>query len=291
MVKVLSAILIFISLSFSMDVVKAMFPTYTLKERDFKKAVENVKASMEAQGLKVLRVLTLSEALKARGVDFPDYYIIFGCQSENMDKILAKAPAMSNLLPCSVAVYRDKDGRVKASSLNEKPFLAKYGKLLTVEERREIASTYRTLNKTLNTLSVRPVRVMKVPPPKKDFVYEVPLKGVDYDEYKMLFESSLNGVNMNVLGVMNVSSNPKFDIFLACNLSYGEKILSVFPQFGTLAPCRVYTYESEGSVKVGYINIPLLMEIYRRHLSAEAVDIFKKADEDIKNAIKEASGI
>ncbi len=291
MLKVLALFFLLFSLSFSMDPVKVFFPTYTLKERDFKKVVEAIKVSLEKEGIKVIRVLTLSEALKNRGVDFPDYYIVFGCETPNMGKILLKAPALSNLLPCSMAVYRDKDGSVKVATVNGIPFLAKYAHRLTPQERQEIINTYRSMRKVLNSLSVKPVKPMRVPPPKDDFVYEELVKGADYEEFRTLFESSLNGVNMNVLGAMKVSNDPPFDIFLACNLSYGEKILRDFPQFGTLAPCRIYTYKTAEGVKVGYINIPFLLKTYQKHLGPEAKEIFKKADEDIKSAIKEAGGL
>ena len=108
----------------------------------------------------------------------------------------------------------------------------------------------------------------------------------------MLFKTSLDGVNMNVLDILDVSKEiPKFSIFLTCNLSYGEAILKDIPQFGTLAPCRVYLYEKpDGSVMVGYINIPFLLKSYSRYLKEDKAQIFRRADEDIKSAIKEAKG-
>jgi uncharacterized protein (DUF302 family) len=97
---------------------------------------------------------------------------------------------------------------------------------------------------------------------------------------------------MNVLDVIEVSQDsPKFSIFLTCNLSYGEAILKDIPQFGTLAPCRLYTYEKpNGTVGVGYINIPFLLQTYSKHLKEDKANIFRKADQDIKSAIKEAKG-
>ncbi|RMH03610.1 MAG: DUF302 domain-containing protein, partial [Aquificota bacterium] len=57
-----------------------------------------------------------------------------------------------------------------------------------------------------------------------------------------------------------------------------------------LAPCRVYLYEKGGKLGVGYINIPFLLKTYRKHLGKENAEIFEKADQDIKQAIKEAKG-
>jgi hypothetical protein len=44
-----------------------------------------------------------------------------------------------------------------------------------------------------------------VPPPKEELVYEEEVKGLGYDEFKTLFKTSLDGVNMNVLDVIEVS--------------------------------------------------------------------------------------
>lgn len=276
--------------AYATDVFQMFFPTYTLKERNFERAVDGIKNALEAQGIAVYRILKISEALKNRGVEFTDYYVIFACKMENMDKILIKAPAFSNLIPCSLPVYRDRDGYIKVSTLNATPFLAKYGRLLTPQERKDIASTYRKLRQSLSYLSVKPAKVQRIPAPKEELVTEEVVKSLSYDEFKMLFETSLNGVNMNVLDTINVSSDPKFDVFLACNLSYGEKILKSLPQFGALAPCRVYTYETKDGIRIGYINMELLSKMYRSYLSKDAVEIFEQANQDIKEAIKETEG-
>ena len=276
---------------FAMDPIRAMYLSYHIKEKDFKKAVEQVRKGMEEKGIKVIRTLTISDAIRARGKDFRNYYVVFGCQLEGMDRILLKAPALSNIVPCSVAVYEDKDGRVKATVINHKLFMAKYGKSLTPEERKLIEGTYRSLNLALASLSTNKPRAVKLPPPKEELVYEEVVEGQDYDTFKTLFKTSLDGVNMNILDIIDVSTqSPKFSIFLACNLSYGEAILKDIPQFGTLAPCRVYLYEKENKLVVGYINIPFLLKTYGKHLSKENTEIFKKADQDIKQALKEAKG-
>lgn len=291
MVKLLAFVFILclsFSFSFSADLLQAFFPTYTLKERNFEKAVNNITSSLEAQGIKVYRVLKISEALKNRGVEFTDYYVIFACHIENMDKILTKAPALSNLIPCSLPVYRDKDGSVKVSTINGAPFIHRYGKFLTPEEKRDIVSTYMKIRQTLNTLSVKPAKLYKIPAPAGELVIEESLKNIAYDEFRMLFESSLNGANMNVLDTIRVSTQPKFDIFLACNLSYGESIFRGLPQFGTLAPCRIYAYETKEDIKVGYINMQMFSKMYKQYLSKDAIKIFEQAEQDVKKAIRES---
>ncbi|RMH81254.1 MAG: DUF302 domain-containing protein [Acidobacteria bacterium] len=283
--------LLFPLLVFSMDSVKVMYITYNLKEKDFKKAVENVRSQMEREGVRVMRTLTISDAIRARGKDFRNYYVVFGCETERMEDILLKAPAISNIVPCSVAVYEDKDKRIKATVINHRLFMAKYGKTLSREERQEVMKTYRSLHIALAQLSTNRPRAMRLPPPKEELVYEETVQGLDFDTFKTLYKTALDGVNMNILDIVDVrKESPKFSIFLACNLSYGEAILKDVPQFGTLAPCRVYLYEKNGGVATGYINIPFLLKVYGRHLGKDKVEVFKSADKDIKQALKEAKG-
>ncbi len=278
-------------LVFAVDPLRVMYLDYNLRERDFKRAVEQVRKSMEEKGVKVIRTLTISDAIRARGKEFRNYYVVFGCEVEGMDRILLKAPALSNVVPCSVAVYEDKKGRIKATVINHNLFTTKYGKVLSAEERRLIEKTYRNLNLALASLSTNKPKAVKLPPPKEELVYEEVVEGQDYDTFKTLLKTSLDGVNMNILDIIDVSvQSPRFSIFLACNLSYGEAILRDIPQFGTLAPCRVYLYEKDGKLGVGYINIPFLLKTYSKHLGKENAEIFKKADQDIKQAIKEAKG-
>ena len=52
----------------------------------------------------------------------------------------------------------------------------------------------------------------------------------------------------------------------------------------------MYLYEKDGKVITGYINIPFLLKTYGRHLSKENAEIFRRADQDIKQALKEAKG-
>lgn len=276
---------------FAMDPMRVMYITYNLKEKDFKASVEAVKKSMEEQGLKVIRTLTISDAIRARGnKDFRNYYVIFGCVFEGMENVLLKAPALTNIAPCSVAIYEDK-GRIKATVINHRVFLSKYKDSLTPSEKKAIGHVYKKLHLALAKASTNRPRLPKAPPIRDDLVYEETIEGLDFDTFKTLYKTSLDGVNMNILDIMDVKQeSPKLSIFLACNLTYGEAILKDIPQFGTLAPCRVYIYEKEGKVATGYINIPFLLKAYGRYLSKENAEIFKKADQDIKRAIKEAKG-
>ncbi|MDW8095456.1 MAG: DUF302 domain-containing protein [Aquificaceae bacterium] len=277
--------------TFAMDPMRVMYITYELKEKDFKAGVEAVRKGMEAQGLKVLRTLTISDAIRARGnQSFRNYYVVFGCEFEGMDNVLLKAPALSNVAPCSVAVYEDK-GKVRATVVNHNLFLAKYRNRLTSSESKGVDDVYRKLHKALANISTNKPKVPKLPPMKEELVREDMVENLDFETFKTLYKTSLDGVNMNILDIMDIrKESPKFSVFLACNLSYGEAILKDVPQFGTLAPCRLYLYEKEGKIVTGYINIPLLLKMYGKHLGKENAEVFRKADQDIRQALKEAKG-
>ncbi|RUM31920.1 MAG: hypothetical protein DSY32_00640 [Aquifex sp.] len=122
-------------------------------------------------------------------------------------------------------------------------------------------------------------------------LYTEKVEGMSFEDVKILLKTALDGKNMNVLAVQDVSQNPKMTVFYVCNLSYGEKILRTFPEFGALAPCRIYVLEKpDGSVEIGYINIPNLVKGFKKYLSPQAKKVFLKADKDIKEAIKEVKG-
>ncbi len=123
---------------------------------------------------------------------------------------------------------------------------------------------------------------------KNLLLYKETIKDMDFEEVKLFLKSALDGKNMNVLAVTDISDKPRMTVFYVCNLSYGEKILRKFPEFGAIAPCRIYILEkSDGSVEVGYINIPGLVKTFRKYFGKEEIEVFMQADKDIKEAIKE----
>lgn len=122
--------------------------------------------------------------------------------------------------------------------------------------------------------------------------YEDIIKGMDFEDVKLLLKTALEGRNMNVLGVVDVSTEkPRYSYMLVCNLSYAEKIFREMPELGVMAPCRIYLYEREdGSVAVGFINVKTLLKVFGKYLSPRAKKVFRKADEAVRSAIKEVKG-
>ncbi len=127
---------------------------------------------------------------------------------------------------------------------------------------------------------------------ENSLMYEEVIEGMDFEDVKLLLKTALDGKNMNVLGVIDVSTEkPRYSYMLVCNLSYAEKIFRELPQLGVMAPCRIYLYEREdGSVVIGFINVPVLLRIFDKYLSEQAKEVFKKADNDVKSAIREVKG-
>ncbi|NPA32137.1 MAG: DUF302 domain-containing protein [Aquificae bacterium] len=129
---------------------RLMFYTVEVKNKNFDQTLEELQKKLNENGLKVIRVLPISKALEARGVkDFMKYSIILACDIPNKEKLLVKAPSLTNLIPCSVAVYDDGKG-VKVSAPKEIVFLAEEAKKLTEEEIKLLIDTYRTLRKTID---------------------------------------------------------------------------------------------------------------------------------------------
>ncbi|SNZ13740.1 DUF302 domain-containing protein [Hydrogenobacter hydrogenophilus] len=301
MKKLLFILFLFPLLSLGADITSLMFYTYKVRDANFNEVVEELKQELNGKDLKLLRTLTISEAIKARGVkDFPNYTVLLACDKKEKEDLLLRSPFMSNLIPCSVAIYENKDGSVSITIVNEKPYLLAFSKEISKEDKKFISRTYSELRRVISSIA-KPERrkfskgyLKKMMRELKNASFETSysIKGMNFDDVKTLLKSSLDGVNMNILAVEDVrKESPKYSFMLACNLTYGEKILREFPHFGTLAPCRIYLYEKpDGSVGIGYINIQTLIELYRKHLHKDAVEVFEKADRDIKSAIKEVKG-
>jgi len=126
---------------------------------------------------------------------------------------------------------------------------------------------------------------------KNELMYIEVVEGMPFEDVVIFLKTALDGKNMNVIETVDVSQNPKMTVFYVCNLGYGEKILRDFPEFGALAPCRVYVLErGEEKVEIGYVNVPNLIKTFEKYLSPQTVEILKQADKDMREAIAEVKG-
>ncbi|NPB08100.1 MAG: DUF302 domain-containing protein [Aquificae bacterium] len=146
------ALLIFLfTKEFSRHGEKGFFYTVSVEGADFQKTVEELKEELNEEGLKVIKTLTLSKALRARGVeDFPDYYLVLACGGRDYSSLLVKDPSLTNLLPCTVAVYRQGD-RVKLSVVREDLFLNE--KKLSPQEVEIVRKVYKKLKEVLKEVA------------------------------------------------------------------------------------------------------------------------------------------
>ncbi|HID66287.1 MAG TPA: DUF302 domain-containing protein [Aquificaceae bacterium] len=129
---------------------RLMFYTVEIQNKDFDETLKELQERLNANGLKVIRILPLSKALEARGVkDFMNYSIVLACDIPEKEKLLSKVPSLINLIPCSITVYEDKEG-VKLTAMKEIVFLAEESEKMSEEEIKLVIDTYRTLRKTLD---------------------------------------------------------------------------------------------------------------------------------------------
>jgi len=146
------AFLIFLfTKEFSRHKERGYFFTVVAQETDFNKIVETLKEKLNREGLEVLKTLTLSKALRARGFeDFPDYYLILACGGKDYSSLLVKDPALTNLLPCTVAVYK-KQEKVHMTIVREDLFLNR--ERLSPEEVKFIKGVYKKLREVLEEVA------------------------------------------------------------------------------------------------------------------------------------------
>jgi uncharacterized protein (DUF302 family) len=129
---------------------KLMFYTETVKGKDFDTVIKELESSLNSKGLKFIRALPLSKALKSRGVEnFPNYSMVLACDVEGKKELLLKVPFLSNLIPCSLAVYDSKEGGVAITALKETLFIHQYKARLSEEDIKLIKDTYTKLREVI----------------------------------------------------------------------------------------------------------------------------------------------
>ncbi|MEJ5173376.1 MAG: DUF302 domain-containing protein [Hydrogenothermaceae bacterium] len=291
MLKIITLIALLISINFS-SYANPLFQSYTSDKENFTESLEKLKSKLEEKGLKIVKVLPLSESVNSRGIDFDDYYIVVGCFDEKAKNILKNFPYISNLIPCSISIYK-KDGKINISILNPDIFLqdVKVRKNLSWEEIRYIRNRYDLLKRSIISLGYKPINFYSKN--SKNFKMKVMYEEVGQfngpeEEFDMLLRSGLEGINMNVVMEMDLSLPDKWQkTYFICNLSYGAEILKSFPQFGSLAPCRINLYKSKEGYNISYINILELVSKFKSKMSEKEIDIFIKLDREIKEVLSE----
>ncbi len=121
------------------------FFTLEVKDKTFKETVNQVVKSLNEKGLKVIRVLPMSEVIHSRGIkDFPNYTTVLACDIEEKKELLRKVPFMSTLIPCSVVIY-EREGKVYITAPKEILFIKDYSEELGEKYTRLLENVYERL--------------------------------------------------------------------------------------------------------------------------------------------------
>jgi uncharacterized protein (DUF302 family) len=108
---------------------------YTLSEPTtlpFDRAVERVRAELQAQGFGVLCEIDVQATLKEKlGIEGGRYTILGACNPSLAHQALEAEPELGVLLPCNVVVY-ERDGRTRISAVDAE-------RMLSIVENDELA--------------------------------------------------------------------------------------------------------------------------------------------------------
>ncbi len=86
---------------------------------DYEKVLAKVPEVLKAEGFGVLTRIDVKQTLKEKiGVDFRRYTILGACNPKYAHQALGTELGIGALLPCSVAVWEEDDGRVSVNAVD-----------------------------------------------------------------------------------------------------------------------------------------------------------------------------
>jgi uncharacterized protein (DUF302 family) len=86
---------------------------------DYEKVLAKVPEVLKAEGFGILTRIDVKATLKEKlGVDFRRYQILGACNPKYAHQALTAVVGIGALLPCSVAVWEEDDGRVTVNAVD-----------------------------------------------------------------------------------------------------------------------------------------------------------------------------
>ncbi len=86
---------------------------------DYEKVLAKVPEVLKAEGFGILTRIDVKATLKEKiGVDFRRYQILGACNPKYAHQALTAEVGIGALLPCSVAVWEEDDGRVTVNAVD-----------------------------------------------------------------------------------------------------------------------------------------------------------------------------
>lgn len=124
---------------------------YTLSEPTtlpFDRAVERVKAELQAEGFGVLCEIDVQATLKEKlGIEGEPYTILGACNPPLAHQALEAEPELGVLLPCNVVVY-ERDGNTRISAIDAE-------RMLSIVENDELAPIAADVRRRLGKVVAR----------------------------------------------------------------------------------------------------------------------------------------
>jgi uncharacterized protein (DUF302 family) len=86
---------------------------------EYEEVLAKVPEVLKVEGFGILTRIDVKATLKEKlGVDFRRYQILGACNPKYAHQALTHQPAIGALLPCSVAVWEEDDGRVTVNAVD-----------------------------------------------------------------------------------------------------------------------------------------------------------------------------
>jgi len=92
---------------------------------DFKTTIENLKNAASAENFRIIREQDLEDGLVKKGTESNREVIIYFCNFETLNKVLAVDPRVGLFLPCRVTVV-ERAGKVQVMTINPRYLSAMY---------------------------------------------------------------------------------------------------------------------------------------------------------------------